>query len=32
VLGLGQHAWIAAPEEARAAIRERIARVRAELA
>jgi proteasome accessory factor C len=31
VLGLGQHAWIVSPEEARGAIRERIARVRAEL-
>jgi proteasome accessory factor C len=31
VLGLGAHAWIASPEEARAAVRERIARVRAEL-
>ena len=32
VLGLGSHAWIAGPEEARAAMRERIARLRAELA
>ncbi|MEO8704924.1 MAG: WYL domain-containing protein [Kofleriaceae bacterium] len=31
VLGLGRHAWIAAPEEARTAVRERIARVQAEL-
>lgn len=28
VLGLGRHAWIAAPEDARQAMRERIARVR----
>lgn len=32
VLGLGSHAWIAGPEEARQAMRERIARLRAELA
>ena len=32
VLGLGSHAWIAGPDEARAAMRERIARLRAELA
>jgi proteasome accessory factor C len=31
VLGLGKHAYIAAPEEARAAVRARVARVRAEL-
>lgn len=31
VLGLGQHAWIASPEEARATMRQRIARVRSEL-
>ena len=31
VLGLGSHAWIAGPEEARAAMRDRIARLRAEL-
>ena len=31
VLGLGSHAWIAGPEEARAATRERIARLRSEL-
>jgi proteasome accessory factor C len=31
VLGLGRHAWIASPEEARQAVRDRIARVRAEL-
>jgi len=32
VLGLGSHAWIAGPDEARAAMRERIARLRGELA
>jgi hypothetical protein len=32
VLGLGRHAWIEGPEEARAAMRDRIARLRAELA
>ena len=32
VLGLGSHAWIAGPEEARVAMRERIARLRSELA
>jgi len=32
VLGLGSHAWIAGPEEARGAMRERIARLRSELA
>ena len=32
VLGLGGHAWIAGPEEALAAMRERIARLRSELA
>jgi proteasome accessory factor C len=31
VLGLGAHAWIAGPDEARAAMRDRIARLRAEL-
>jgi predicted DNA-binding transcriptional regulator YafY len=31
VLGLGSHAWIAGPDEARAAMRDRIARLRAEL-
>ncbi len=31
VLGLGSHAWIAGPEDARLAMRERIARLRAEL-
>ena len=29
VLGLGRHAWIVGPDDARAAMRERIARVRA---
>jgi len=32
VLGLGRHAWIQAPEEARAAMRDRIAHVRTALA
>lgn len=32
VLGLGRHAWIVGPAEARAAMRARIARLRAELA
>jgi proteasome accessory factor C len=32
VLGLGRHAWIVGPDDARAAMRERIARLRAELA
>lgn len=32
VLGLGQHAWIIGPPEARAAMHDRIARLRAELA
>jgi proteasome accessory factor C len=32
VLGLGRHAWIVGPPEAREAMRERIARLRAELA
>ncbi|HLL22626.1 MAG TPA: WYL domain-containing protein, partial [Kofleriaceae bacterium] len=32
VLGLGSHAWIAGPPEACAAMRGRIARLRAELA
>jgi proteasome accessory factor C len=32
VLGLGSHAWIAGPEDARTAMRERIARLRTELA
>ena len=32
VLGLGQHAWIVGPPEARAAMHDRIARLRAELA
>jgi predicted DNA-binding transcriptional regulator YafY len=32
VLGLGRHAWIEAPAEARAAMRDRLARLRAELA
>jgi proteasome accessory factor C len=32
VLGLGSHAWIAGPDEARTAMRERIARLRTELA
>ncbi len=32
VLGLGRHAWIEGPEEARHAMRERIARLRAEVA
>ncbi|MBX3160784.1 MAG: WYL domain-containing protein [Deltaproteobacteria bacterium] len=31
VLGLGRHAWIAGPDTARAAMRERVARLRAEL-
>ena len=31
VLGLGRHAWIVGPDDARAAMRERIARVRAAL-
>jgi proteasome accessory factor C len=31
VLGLGAHAWIAGPDDARAAMRERTARLRAEL-
>jgi proteasome accessory factor C len=31
VLALGRHAWILGPEEARQAVRERVARVRAEL-
>ena len=31
VLGLGRHAWIEGPEEARAAMRERVAKIRAEL-
>lgn len=31
VLGLGRHAWIEAPDEARTAMRERIARLRSEL-
>lgn len=31
VLGLGRHAWIVGPDEARAAMRERIARLRTEL-
>ncbi len=31
VLGFGRHAWIIGPDEARGAMRERIARVRAEL-
>jgi proteasome accessory factor C len=31
VLGLGRHAWIAGPDEARAALRDRIAKLRAEL-
>ena len=31
VLGLGSHAWIVGPEEARIAMRERIARLRSEL-
>jgi proteasome accessory factor C len=32
VLGLGRHAWIVGPDEARQAMRERIGRLRAELA
>ena len=32
VLGLGRHAWIVGPEDARKAMRERIARLRSELA
>jgi len=32
VLGLGSHAWIAGPEDARVALRERVARLRTELA
>jgi hypothetical protein len=32
VLGLGRHAWIVSPPEAQHAMRERIARLRAELA
>jgi hypothetical protein len=32
VLGLGRHAWIVEPAAARRAMRERIARLRAELA
>ncbi|HWU86173.1 MAG TPA: WYL domain-containing protein, partial [Kofleriaceae bacterium] len=32
VLGLGRHAWIEGPEEARTAMRDRIARLRAEIA
>jgi proteasome accessory factor C len=32
VLGLGSHAWIAGPDEARLAMRDRIARLRSELA
>ena len=32
VLGLGRHAWIVGPDEARRAMRDRIARLRAELA
>jgi len=31
VLGLGRHAWITAPDEARQAMRERLARLRAEM-
>jgi proteasome accessory factor C len=31
VLGLGSHAWIAGPDDARAAMRDRIARLRSEL-
>ncbi|MBS1118144.1 MAG: hypothetical protein H6Q90_372 [Deltaproteobacteria bacterium] len=31
VLGLGRHAWIVGPDEARTAVRERIARIRSEL-
>ena len=31
VLGFGRHAWIVGPEDARAAMRDRIARVRAAL-
>jgi hypothetical protein len=32
VLGLGRHAWIVGPEAARAAMRERVARLKAEIA
>ena len=32
VLGLGRHAWIVAPEEARHAMNERLGRLRTELA
>src|SRR5689334_15078337 len=32
VLGLGRHAWIVAPEEAKNAMRDRVARLRAEVA
>jgi hypothetical protein len=32
VLGLGRHAWIVGPDDAKQAMRERIARLRAELA